>query len=54
MLCEQRARVSIRATGSAIVTTTDGHANPIVWIVGTIGFMGFAVTPASQFSLAKR
>jgi hypothetical protein len=28
---------ALRGAGSAIVTTTDGHANPIVWIVGAEG-----------------
>jgi len=27
----------LRGEGSAIVTTTDGHSNPIVWIVGAEG-----------------
>jgi len=27
----------LRGRGSPIVTTTDGHANPIVWIVGAEG-----------------
>ena len=28
---------AVRGEGSAIVTTTDGHSNPIVWIVGAEG-----------------
>ena len=28
---------ALRGEGSAIVTTTDGHSNPIVWIVGAEG-----------------
>ena len=28
---------AFRGEGSAIVTTTDGHSNPIVWIVGAEG-----------------
>jgi hypothetical protein len=28
---------ALRGEGSPIVTTTDGHSNPIVWIVGAEG-----------------
>ena len=28
---------TLRGRGSAIVTTTDGHSNPIVWVLGAEG-----------------
>jgi hypothetical protein len=46
---------ALDGTGSPVVTTTDGHSNPIMWILGAEGddrLHAFRGDNASNYSMA--